>query len=94
MKRTTIMVEEDLLYDLKQLAQQQNTSTASLIREALVAYVAGRQREDVFDNPLLRLADLGTIAAPMDIADGRDEEILRAEVHPILGWSVDHGGDG
>ncbi len=94
MKRTTIMVEEELLYDLKQLAQQQNTSTASVIREALVAYVVKRQREDVFDNPLLRLAGLGTVVAPMDIADGKDEEILRAEIHPIDGWSVDHGGDG
>ncbi|MBE2225326.1 MAG: ribbon-helix-helix protein, CopG family, partial [Anaerolineae bacterium] len=34
MKRTTIMIEEELLYDLKQIAQQQGLSTSSVIREA------------------------------------------------------------
>lgn len=93
MKRTTIMVEEELLYDLKQIAQQQNASTASIIREALVAYVTDRQQAENYENPLLRLAALGAIAAPIDMADGRDEEILRAEIHPIYGWSADRGSD-
>ena len=41
MKRTTIMVEEDLLYDLQQIAQRQGESTSSVIREALASYVTG-----------------------------------------------------
>ncbi len=45
------------------------------------------------DNPSLRLADLGVDVAPMDIADGKDEDMLRADIHPIYDWSVDRDGD-
>ena len=88
MKRTTIMIEEDLLYDLKQVAQQQNTSMASVIREVLEAYVVEQHKLAQPDNPLLRLAGLGESAEMTDLSDGKDEDILRAAAHPIYGWSV------
>jgi len=88
MKRTTIMIEEDLLYDLKQVAQQQNTSMASVIREVLEAYVVEQHKLAQPGNPLLRLAGLGESAEMTDLSDGKDEDILRAAAHPIYGWSV------
>ena len=88
MKRTTIMIEEDLLYDLKQVAQQQSVSMASVIREALGAYVVEQHKLAQPDNPLLRLAGLGESAEMTDLSDGKDEDILRAAAHPIYGWSV------
>lgn len=88
MKRTTIMVEEELLYDLKQIARQHNASTASVIREALMAYVVEQQEIAQVENPLLRLARLGASAEMMDMSDGKDEDILREAVHPIYGWSL------
>lgn len=40
MKRTTIFVDDKLLRRLKQLAGRNGTSFATLVREALAAYVA------------------------------------------------------
>ena len=88
MIRTTIMVEEELLYDLKQVAQQQNTSMANVIREALASYLVEQQKLSPPANPLLGLAGLGASVDPMDVAEGRDEAILSAEIHPVTGWSV------
>jgi predicted transcriptional regulator len=93
MKRTTIMIEEELLYDLKQIAQQQNRSTSSVIREALAEYVIVQRQEVEAENPLLRLAALGASGVPMDLSNGKDEEILQAEIHPIYGWSLRSGSD-
>lgn len=88
MKRTTIMIEEDLLYDLKLVAQQQSASMASVIREALEAYVVEQHKLAQPDNLLLRLAGLGESAETTDLSDGKDENLLRAAAHPIYGWSV------
>ena len=81
------MVEEELLFDLQQLAKQQNKSTASVIREALSIYVVEQQEESPIENPLLGLAGLGASETMTDVADGGDEAML-AEVDPITGWSV------
>ncbi|MCP4167183.1 MAG: ribbon-helix-helix protein, CopG family [Chloroflexi bacterium] len=93
MKRTTIMIEEELLYDLKQIARQQKRSTSSVIREALVEYVVEQRQDAAYENPLLRLASLQANTVPMDVSNGKDEEILRNEIHPIYGWSSDRGSD-
>lgn len=89
MKRTTIMVDEDLLYDLQQIAQQQGESTSSVIREALATYVTSQHELEPPENPLLALVRLGSGAEAMDLADGGDEELLKRGVHPIYGWSID-----
>ena len=94
MKRTTIMVEEELLYDLKQIAQQQNKSTSSVIREALAEYVVEQRQGAAYENALMRLVGLGAVSESMDLSDGKDEDILRNGIHPIYGWSNDHGSDG
>lgn len=87
MKRTTIMIEPDVLYDLQQLAQQQNVSTSHLIREALATYVIEQQRKAPVTNPLLALAGLGATEEVTDVADGGDEQMLREGIDPITGWS-------
>ncbi len=93
MKRTTIMVEEDLLYDLQQIAQRQGESTSSVIREALASYVTRQHELAPPPNPLLALIGLGSSAAVMDLSDGGDEQLLRQGVDPIYGWSVEHDSD-
>ena len=90
MKRTTIMLEEEVLYDLKKIAQEQNQSTSSVMREALAAYVTEHYRTSPPTNPLLGLVGLGVSDEPTDVADGGDEEMLKEGVHPIHGWSVSH----
>ena len=94
MKRTTIMVDEELLFELQQVAQEQKKSTASVIREALTLYVAEQRRLNPPENPLLTLVGLGSSDEPTDVADGRDEEMLRQGIDATYGWSVVNGGAG
>jgi len=93
MKRTTIMVEEDLLYELKQIAQRQNKSTANIIREALDAYVTEQHKAAPPENPLLSIIGLGSSEEIMDLSDGKDEELLREGLRPIYGWTVKDDSD-
>jgi hypothetical protein len=88
MKRTTIMVEEELLHEIQQIAQQREQSASSIIREALAAYVTGQHAQNPPPNPLLDLIGLGQSTEPTDVADGGDETMLAEAVDPIQGWSV------
>ncbi len=92
MKRTTIVVDEETLIDLKQLAQQQRRSTSSIIREALSQYVVEQHAKNPPQNPLLGLIALGESTQPTDVADGGDEAMLRDGVDPVIGWSILHDG--
>jgi hypothetical protein len=47
MARTTILLEEGLLLEVKQLARSQGTTTTEIIRAALKAYIGRRQRARV-----------------------------------------------
>lgn len=93
MKRTTIMIEEELLYDLQQIAKQQDKSASSVIREALALYVVEMQEAVPLENPLLGLAGLGASAAVTDVADGGDEAMLADGSDPVTGWSVVDDGN-
>ncbi|NOX61908.1 MAG: ribbon-helix-helix protein, CopG family [Chloroflexi bacterium] len=99
MKRTTVLLEDELLDNLRRIAQERHSSTASVIREAISEYVAEwrREPEPPRENPLLGLIKLsetvGDKAVPMDLADGKDEEILKREAHPLYGWQTDNDGD-
>jgi predicted transcriptional regulator len=93
MKRTTIMIDEELLHDLQQIARRQEQSASGVIREALAAYVAEQRRRAADDNPLLAIADLGKSAEPMDLADGGDEALLRQGAEPTWGWGAADDGD-
>lgn len=88
MKRTTIMVEEELLHEIQQIARQKEQSTSSIIREALAAYVTGQHIQNPPPNPLLDLVGLGHSLEPTNVADGGDEAILSEAVDPLQGWSV------
>ena len=90
MKRTTIMIEPDVLYDLQNLAQQQNVSTSQVIREALATYVVEQQKKNPVANPLLALAGLGETVEETDVADGQDEVMLREGIDAVKGWSGRH----
>lgn len=80
MKRTTIMAEEALLYRIEQIAQESGRSKAEVIREALQAYVIKVEGESPPEYPLLGLVGLaGEDAVAMDLADGKDEELLWAD---------------
>ncbi len=93
MKRTTIMVEEETLYELQQIAQVRQQSTSRIIREALATYVAEVYKESPPDNPLLALVNLGASEETMHLGDGGDETLLRDGVDPKAGWRVDDDGD-
>ncbi len=82
------MIEEELLYDLQQIAKQQNKSASSVIREALELYVVGQQEENPIENPLLGLAGLGASTTTTDVAEGGDEVMLAEGADAISGWSV------
>ena len=94
MKRTTIMVEENILYEIKQLAQRENSSMAEVIREALASYVTEKYQQQPPANPLLSLVGLGESAEPTDIANGGDEVLLQAAIDPVRGWSVSNDSFG
>ena len=80
MIRTTIMAEEELLYKIEWIAREQGKSKAEIIREALTMYVTDVETQNPPQNPLLSLIGLaGDEGEEMDLSDGKDEEILRAE---------------
>jgi predicted transcriptional regulator len=93
MKRTTIMIERDLLYALQQLAHQQEISTAQMIRETLTIYVTEQQKRLPIANPLLALAGLGASSQETDVSDGQDELMLQEGINPISGWSGRYESD-
>jgi predicted transcriptional regulator len=93
MKRTTIMIDEELLYDLQQIARRQEQPASGVIREALAAYVAEKRKSAADDNPLLAIAGLGESAEPMDLADGGDEALLRQGAEPMRGWGTADDSD-
>ncbi len=94
MKRTTIVIDETLLYELKQIANNQNKSTSGIIREALALYVMEQHRQTPPANPLLGLVGLGASDEPTDVQEGQDEAMLKEGLDPIYGWSVTHDGPG
>lgn len=84
------MIEEEVLYDLPRIAPKKEQSMASVLREALAAYITEQRKIAPPRNPLLGLIGIGASAEATDIANGEDERVLGAEVHPIYGWSTAH----
>src|SRR5437868_14914908 len=83
MKRTTILVDEGLLVEARQLAAQQGMTFTAVVQEALRAYIAAHR-------PQRHISFIGMGCSgqpPVDLRDGRDEEILAAEIDPIYGWA-------
>jgi metal-responsive CopG/Arc/MetJ family transcriptional regulator len=71
MKRTTIFAEDYLLDEVKYLAKQQKTSVATVVREALVSYLAAHKQEENKDLSFIAIGESGE----SDIAE-RHEELL------------------
>lgn len=88
MKRTTIMADEELLFRIERLARRQGRTKAEMIRDALELYVADQESNLPQASPLMNLVGLaGPDAPPMDLADGRDEELIRSALHPQFGFT-------
>jgi predicted transcriptional regulator len=45
MRRTTIFIEDALLKRIRQMARREGKSFAAVVRESLVAYASGQQRQ-------------------------------------------------
>lgn len=71
MKRTTIFAEDYLLDELKCLARKQKTSVATIVREALVSYLAVNRPEQPEELSFIAIGESGET----DIAE-RHEELL------------------
>ncbi len=70
MKRTTIFAEDNLLNELKYLAQREKKSVAEVIREAMVQYVAAKHQ------PVKKLSFTGIgESGRTDVAE-KNEELL------------------
>jgi predicted DNA-binding protein len=71
MKRTTVFLDETLERDLQAIARQEKRPVASLVREALAAYVANREPAAA---PALSFVGAGA-SRRSDIAE-RHEDLL------------------
>lgn len=80
MKRTTILADEELLVEAKHLAVQQGRTLTQLFQDALRDYVQANR-------PKRRISIIGIGRSKEGDISLRDEEILRAEIDPIEGWS-------
>lgn len=89
MKRTTILADDQLLLEARHLAAQRRTTFSALVQEALREYLAAHRPKRQ-----LSLIGIGRSAGPpLDLRDGKDEELLAAAIHPIYGWSHDHDSE-
>jgi plasmid stability protein len=77
MKRTTLFLDAGLERDLQLIAERDGRSTASVVREALTAWVAGKKTAAA---PKLRFVAAGG-SATADTAE-RHEELLFREDRP------------
>ena len=83
MKRATILVDEGLLVEARHLAAHQGMTFTAVVQAALRAYIAAHR-------PQRRISFMGIGCSgqpPVDLRDGRDEEILAAEIDSIYGWA-------
>jgi hypothetical protein len=79
-KRTTILADDELLLEVKQLAARQGKTVTAIVHEALAAYVA-----DYRSSRPLSFIGIGHSGDPQ-LAE-RADAALRAEIDPIEGWS-------
>lgn len=80
MKRTTILADEELLIEAKHLAAQTGKTLTEVVQQALREYIEANR-------PKRRISFAGRWRSEETDVSLRDEEILRAEIDPIDGWS-------
>lgn len=81
MKRTTIVADEGLLLEIKQLAEEENHSVSEVIQEALREYVASRRQARRGMISFLASGKSGCT----DVSE-KAEEILEADADRREGW--------
>jgi hypothetical protein len=79
-KRTTILADDQLLLDVKQLAARQGKTVTAIVQEALSAYLEANR-----PSRPLSFIGIGHSGNPQ-LAEGADAA-LRAEIDAIEGWS-------
>ncbi len=72
MKRTTIFIDEEIYYDIKELAEEDQKTISEILREALVRYLKERKKKKKLS--IIGIAESGR----NDIAE-RHEDILWQE---------------
>jgi hypothetical protein len=75
------MLDEGILYLLNRIAERQDSSTAAIIREALVQYVERNREPEGYHNPLLALVGLGE-SGEADVSE-RVAEIMLEELGQV-----------
>lgn len=83
MKRTTIMIEEETLLELNQLASERDTSASQLVREALAEYVLAARADQRSPRPLPSFIGLGE--GPADLST-RAEDFMAQLTDLERGW--------
>ena len=86
MKRTIILVDEELLLEARQVGVREGKTLTDVIREALTNYVAAHRA-----GRRLSFVDMGNSGDP-GLAHQTDE-ILSAETDPIDGWAPRQGSE-
>jgi hypothetical protein len=70
MKRTTLFADEALMNELREIAREEGTSLASVVREATVQYIRAKRRK----KPKLSIIGIGS-SGRSDVAE-KHEELL------------------
>jgi hypothetical protein len=83
MKRTTIMIEEETLLELSQIADERNVSASQVVREALAEYVLAARVEGHSERSLPSFVGIGE--GPADLSE-RAEELVAQLTDLELGW--------
>ena len=78
MRRTSVLLDPQILTELERLARRSGVPTSHVIREAMERYVADAAEADA-----TLPSFVGIAAGPGDVAE-HDEEILRAELPAAL----------
>jgi hypothetical protein len=83
MKRTTIMVDENTLLELSQIADERSVSASQVIREALAEYVVAARAAS--QTPRVLPSFVGIGEGPADLS-ARSEEFLEQLTSREHGW--------
>ncbi len=83
MKRTTVMIDEETLLELSQIADERNVSTSQVVREALAEYVIVARSEQRSVRPLPSFIGIGE--GPADLS-ARAEALLAQHTDLERGW--------
>lgn len=82
MKRTTIVADEELLLEVKQIASEEDQSVSEVIQEALREYVKSKRQ-----SKRGRISFVGAGRSNRADISEKAEEILAEDIRRTGGWS-------